>query len=207
MRCLKFQLNRSELGGGDVESKELILSRIRAAAVPPSQHTREETKVRSVSLDTFCERVEDYRASIHRIESQNLESLLATLCSDQKCLIAPGFEFGIPNATTDFGFSSAELVEFDTSITVCKVGIEESGTIVLDGGPGQGRRAISLIPDHHICLIRADQIVSTLEEALEELDPTRPLTFISGPSATSDIELVRVEGVHGPRKLDVVVIV
>ena len=78
---------------------------------------------------------------------------------------------------------------------------------MLDGGPGQGRRAISLIPDHHICLIRADQIVSTLEEALEELDPTRPLTFISGPSATSDIELVRVEGVHGPRKLDVVVIV
>lgn len=190
-----------------MESKDLILGRIRAAAVPQSRHSRGEIVPQRASIDTFCERVEDYRANVHKVKLQDLDSLLADLCAAKKCLIASGFEFALPSARIDDGFSSAELVEFETTITTCSVGIEESGTIVLDGGPGQGRRAITLIPDHHICIIREDQIVATLEGALERLDPTRPLTFISGPSATSDIELVRVEGVHGPRKLDVVVLV
>ena len=95
-------------------------------------------------------------------------------------------------------------------MTTCAVGIVETGTIVLDGGAGQGRRAISLIPDHHVCVIFEEQIVASVEQAVQVLELSikagRPLTWISGPSATSDIELVRVEGVHGPRTLEVIVV-
>ena len=189
-----------------MESKELILSRIRLAAVPTYHHTRRDVLTQPVSVDRFRERVEDYRASVHRSKVQDLESLLHSMCKEKSCLIAEGFEYRVPNAQIDVGFGASELVKFDMTVTTCSIGIEESGTIVLDGGPGQGRRAITLIPDHHICIIRAYQIVATLEEALRHLDPTHPLTFISGPSATSDIELVRVEGVHGPRKLDVILL-
>jgi L-lactate dehydrogenase complex protein LldG len=94
----------------------------------------------------------------------------------------------------------------DGVISACAAGMAESGTIVLDAGPGQGRRALSLLPDRHLCVIRADQIVRDVPDALPGLDPRRPLTWISGPSATSDIELQRVEGVHGPRVLDVIIV-
>jgi L-lactate dehydrogenase complex protein LldG len=128
----------------------------------------------------------------------------------RRIAVPPGLPAYLPagiETLVDTGqLTAADLDAVDGTVTGCAVAIAETGTIVLDGSPDQGRRLLTLVPDYHLCLVRAADVVTTVPEAVARLDPTRPLTFISGPSATSDIELNRVEGVHGPRTLDVVIV-
>jgi L-lactate dehydrogenase complex protein LldG len=165
--------------------------------------------------DLFAERVSDYRATVHRTPAGGLAATIASVLTARGAtrLVVPG---GIPDTwlartrvervIDDPPLAFGDLDKVDGVITGCAVAVAETGTIVLDGGPDQGRRALSLLPDLHVCVVMTSQVVGTVPEALARLDPGRPQTWISGPSATSDIELQRVEGVHGPRLLDVVLV-
>lgn len=160
-------------------------------------------------LDLFGERVADYRASVHRADSVGLTAVLADILGDGTVLVPDGFPHPLPKGPQpvyDTALTAYELDRVDSVVTTATVGIAETGTVVLDHGPGQGRRALTLVPDRHVVVIRADQVVPDVTTAVAALDPHRPQTWISGPSATSDIELSRVEGVHGPRTLHVVVL-
>jgi L-lactate dehydrogenase complex protein LldG len=163
-------------------------------------------------LDRFAERVEDYRASVTRCAEDDASIQTAVrsvlFAADARTVVTPS---GLPawvahegHVVDHPGLTATELDDIQAVVTGCAVAIAETGTIVLDGAQLSGRRIITLVPDLHVCVVRAAQVVGSVPEALAELDPTRPMTFISGPSATSDIELERVEGVHGPRRLHVV---
>lgn len=163
-------------------------------------------------LDLFEHRLVDYRASVTRTGGAPLpDAIVATLAAldlDGPVLLAPGLpDDWAPDGVRDTGeLSPTELDGMAAVVTACTAGCAETGTIVLDGSPDQGRRAISLVPDVHVCVVRAEQVVHSVPELLARVDGTRPLTLVSGPSATSDIELDRVEGVHGPRTLAVVLV-
>ncbi|MFN8190191.1 MAG: lactate utilization protein C [Nocardioidaceae bacterium] len=160
-------------------------------------------------LDLFVERVADYRATVIRCTEAELPALLVAETDGRRFVVPPGLPWPVAGAVVDdpdAPLSAAELDDLEGVVTAAAVGIAVTGTIVLDHRPDQGRRALSLVPDRHVCVVRADQVVAGVPEALGRLDPTRPQTWISGPSATSDIELNRVEGVHGPRTLRVVLV-
>jgi L-lactate dehydrogenase complex protein LldG len=154
----------------------------------------------------FAERVEDYRATVTRCTEETLPAALAAALASRSVVVPRGFPYDVAEAVADEGLAAADLDRIDAVVTTATVAIAETGTIVLDHGPGQGRRALSLVPDLHVCLVRADQVVAGVPQAVAVLDPDRPQTWISGPSATSDIELNRVEGVHGPRTLHVLLL-
>lgn len=196
--------------------REAVLARVRAALrdVPVTEEPIDVVVDRAApasaqatpeQVDLFAERVADYRATVTRCTPDELAELLATLPP----LLVPAdlpAELRPDGAVVDDGgLSVHELDAVDGVLTTAALGIAETGTIVLDHGPGQGRRAATLVPDLHVCVVRADQVVPDVPAAVARLDPSRPLTWISGPSATSDIELDRVEGVHGPRRLHVVI--
>jgi L-lactate dehydrogenase complex protein LldG len=158
-------------------------------------------------LDLFAERVADYRAVVTRCAAADLTvTVTSALDGAASVIVPPGLELEVPGAIVDDGLSHAELDAIEAVVTRAAVGIAETGTVVLDHGPGQGRRVITLLPDLHVCVVRESQVVPDVPDALPRLDPHRPQTWISGPSATSDIELSRVEGVHGPRRLHVVLV-
>ncbi len=162
---------------------------------------------RAAVLDLFAERVADYRATVTRCAAADLAATVArALGGVGTVVLPPGLDLEVPGAVVDDGLSSAELDRIEAVVTASALGIAETGTVVLDHGPGQGRRAVTLLPDLHVCVVGEGSVVRDVPDAVPLLDPLRPQTWISGPSATSDIELDRVEGVHGPRRLHVVLV-
>ncbi|MFE6843489.1 lactate utilization protein C [Streptomyces sp. NPDC057686] len=207
-----------------MSSRDRILGRIRRAvgdggpgpAVPRDYLRVHGTRTPAETADLLAAHLCEYRAKVHRTDGAGLAPLLMRLLAERGArtvLVPPGlppYWLAAADATRVHDRAASTPYELDTVdsvVTGCALAIAETGTIVLDGGPGQGRRRITLIPDHHICVVRVpDQVVDSVPQALPLLDPARPLTWISGPSATSDIELDRVEGVHGPRTLEVVLL-
>jgi L-lactate dehydrogenase complex protein LldG len=203
-----------------MSSRDQILARVRSALadVPrtedpedfPVPRDYERTRSGPDVVELLVDRLVDYKATVHEAPEVAAAVAEALVRHGARRIAAPS---GIPAewlgqaeaVRDDPPLRPAELDALDGVVTGCAVVIAETGTIVLDAGPDQGRRALTLVPDYHLCVVRRDQIVRTVPEALERLDPAHPLTWISGPSATSDIELNRVEGVHGPRTLEVLI--
>ncbi len=203
-----------------MSDRAAILERVRAAIagasapdVPRAYPTR-GTLAPDERAALFCERVGDYRVDVRRLGSEEVALVAGDACAalGARRLVIPA---GLPAAwrpdgvelVVDDGLTPQELDAVDGVLTGCTVAIAETGTIVLTAQPHEGRRALTLVPDLHICVVEERQIVELVPEAFAALGSTRsPITFISGPSATSDIELSRVEGVHGPRTVVVLVV-
>ena len=211
-------------------AREEILTRIRAAnqaagrdadaeyAALPRRYLRRhhDAAVHDIAA-LFAERAADYRAVVERAPESGLAAAVARVLAERVAAV-PGpvlvpdglpadwlaaLAAGIPLARDEPPLPPAELDQAAGVVTGCAVAVAETGTIILDHGPGQGRRALTLVPDFHLVIVREEQVAADLADAFARLDPARPHTLISGPSATSDIELIRVEGVHGPRTLHV----
>ncbi len=210
-------------------ARDEILARIRAVTGPPAAPEEVDAAyaalprgylrahhdpVASDIVALFAERAADYRAIVERVTEAELAAAVARVLGGLPRLVVPD---GLPadwlaalpvgNVTVrdDPPLSARDLDGLSGVVTGCAVAIAETGTIILDHGPGQGRRALTLVPDFHLVVVRAGQIAADITDALGRLDPARPHTLISGPSATSDIELIRVEGVHGPRNLHILI--
>ena len=213
-----------------MSSKDVILGRVRSAlgsgvAAPeiPRAYRRGGAEA---DLELLVERLADYKAVVHRInpeksplggeaaagesESAAIRAAISGILGRGAVVVPPGLsKEWLPDGVegvVDDGLSAERIAATDGVVTAAAVAVAETGTIVLDASADQGRRIISLLPDLHICVLRPEQVVASVPEAVARLDPTRPLTWISGPSATSDIELSRVEGVHGPRNLHVILL-
>jgi L-lactate dehydrogenase complex protein LldG len=200
-----------------------ILARIRATGVWSSPPVERGYRIsgslgEAERIDLFCERVADYRAEVRKVDSRAVAATVADVCrarSARRLVIPPALRAewrpdGIATVADD-GLTARELDDFDGVLTGCTLAVATTGTIILTAGPEEGRRAITLVPDLHVCIVEERAIAESVPEAMRLLAPLvrderRPVTLISGPSATSDIELDRVEGVHGPRSLVVLVV-
>jgi len=212
-----------------VIAREEVLARIREALddVPDGERPEDVLVERayrqhddasaSERVARFAERVADYKAAVQWVSPEELPAALMRALHArgvERLVVPPDLPAAWrPDGTellVDGELANDVLDAADGVLTGCALGIAETGTIVLDGGARQGRRAITLLPDYHLCVVEAAQIVGSVPEAVAALDGAarerRPITFVSGPSATSDIELSRVEGVHGPRTLEVVIV-
>jgi len=202
-----------------MSSRDVVLGRLRSAlqgAPEPGPVPRlyRQSVVVSDLIGLLTDRLIDYKAVVHRT-ADDISATVATILgtadagAGARIVVPAGLPVEwLPDSATvlrDDGIDASVLAGLDGVVTAATVAVAETGTIVLDASPDQGRRIISLLPDLHICVLRADQVVASVPEALARLTPGRPLTWISGPSATSDIELNRVEGVHGPRRLHVII--
>jgi L-lactate dehydrogenase complex protein LldG len=205
------------------EARAEILGRVRSAlgpgvAVPdvPRAYRGADAPGGGDVVELFCERVADYRATVRRVAAAELPAAVAAACAERgaRRLVTPpggpGALEGLELVADEPPLTARDLDELDGVLTGCALAIAETGTIVLDGGERSGRRAITLVPDYHVCVVEEERIVASVPDAVAALAEAaadgRPITLVSGPSATSDIELDRVEGVHGPRTLDVFVV-
>jgi L-lactate dehydrogenase complex protein LldG len=203
-----------------VSARDDVLARVRAALgpapvvpdVPRSYRGAGEAAPGDV-VARFCERVSEYKASVTRVAAADLAATVSDLCRGRRIAVPPGGPDvlrGVEVVIDDPPLTPQALDQLDGVLTGCALAIAETGTIVLDGGQRSGRRALTLVPDWHVCIVEAASIVAGVPDAVaalaEAASEGRPITLVSGPSATSDIELDRVEGVHGPRTLDVVVV-
>src|SRR5665213_3103006 len=194
-------------------AKREILQRVRQAigeAQAPVPHRRTYRQTATVDLDGFVEKLRDYNAGVYRCAAADVRATVAQAMSARgksTLLIPPGLAADA-QLVRDEGLSYEELDRAEGVLTACTVAISMTGTIMLCHTPTEGRRALTLIPDYHLCLVRAEQVVETVPEGIRRLRDfrTRPITTISGPSATADIDMIRVKGVHGPRVLDVILI-
>ncbi len=204
-----------------------ILARVRAAhaAAPPPDlpYAAIERAYRNTSdldqdalVERLVDRLLDYKALVRHCGPDEVAATVAAALGERgvRSVVVPaGLEPGWLEALAEVTvqidegqLTVAELDAVDGVVTSCAVAVAETGTLVLDAGPGQGRRVVTLIPDYHLCIVRVDQVVADVPQLVAAVDLTRPATLISGPSATSDIELNRVEGVHGPRTLEVILV-
>ena len=197
-----------------MSAREAVLARVRDAVSGAEPAAAPELRPPAPAGDAvalFCERVADYRATVHRCSAAEVGEVVAGLATGSLAVpVDLPREWSPPGAVTDDRLSARELDGLDGAVTGCELAIAETGTIVLrSGGRAQGRRALTLVPDLHLCVVREDQVLPSVPAAITALEGAArdgdPLTLVSGPSATSDIELSRVEGVHGPRTLHVIV--
>jgi L-lactate dehydrogenase complex protein LldG len=201
------------------DARAEVLGRIRSAlgeapAVPEIPRDYLPAGSAHADLDRFCERVADYRATVHRVGRDELPAALSAACERLGVRrVGTTLELEVEGAELvrdEPPLSVADLDALEAVLTGCALGIAETGTLVLDGAAASGRRALTLVPDVHLCVIGEDQVVAAVPDAVARLAEAagagRPVTLVSGPSATSDIELDRVEGVHGPRTLEVFVV-
>jgi L-lactate dehydrogenase complex protein LldG len=194
-------------------TREQILTRVSTAiagAEPRGPIPRDYRTTTEDDLDTFLDRLAHYDATTHVVDPADADATIKAALEGREGVIVPdAWTTAIENPLTDEPPLTHDQIDQSPGVlTVCALAIAQTGTIVLDGGPGMGRRVLTLLPDYHLCLVRQAQIVSSVPEAIARLadHPTRPITFISGPSATVDIEMTRVRGVHGPRNLEVIVV-